>query len=66
MNDKSEESEAAPRSSPQTDPTNPVNQESVGDWVANEPAAERKNDEFGQTDRDRDEREAARSGGAGR
>jgi hypothetical protein len=45
-----------PPSSPQTDPTNPSNQEPTGDWVANEQAAERRNDEPGLTNRERQQR----------
>lgn len=45
-----------PRSAPATDPTNPHNQEPVGDWVANERAAERRNIEPGLTDADRQQR----------
>ncbi|MBY0228360.1 MAG: hypothetical protein K2W96_03675 [Gemmataceae bacterium] len=62
MDKAPEEREAAPRNSPQTDPTNPERQEAAGEWVAAERAAERKNDELGQTERDRAEREAARKG----
>lgn len=40
-----------PRGSPGTDPTNPHNQELTGDGVANEPTAERSNNEPGLTDR---------------
>ncbi len=49
--------DARPRPSPQTDPTNPWHQESVSEWVASERATERKQDEPGLTDRDREERE---------
>lgn len=42
--------------SPATDPTNPSNQEPVGDWVANERTSERRNNEPGLTDQDRKER----------
>jgi hypothetical protein len=49
--------DARPRPSPQTDPTNPYHQESVGEWVAAELATERKQDEPGLTDQDREERE---------
>jgi hypothetical protein len=42
--------------SPVTDPTNPFNQEPAGDWVANERAAERSNNEPGLTDLDRKQR----------
>lgn len=42
--------------SPATDPTNPHNQEPTGDWVANERAAERSNNEPGLTDPDRKQR----------
>jgi hypothetical protein len=41
---------ARPIATPGTDPTNPHNQESVGDWVAAERAAERHNAEPGLTD----------------
>jgi len=42
-----------PRSTPQTDPTNPYRQESVGVWVAAERTAVRRDDEPGLTDHDR-------------
>jgi hypothetical protein len=45
-----------PVGTPITDPTNPHNQEPVGDWVANERAAERKNNEPGLTDHERQQR----------
>lgn len=45
-----------PAASPATDPTNPYNQELTGDWVANERAAERSNNEPGLTDHDRKQR----------
>lgn len=45
-----------PITTPITDPTNPHNQEPVGDWVANERAAERRNNEPGLTDHDRQQR----------
>lgn len=45
-----------PSASPGTDPTNPHNQEPTGDWVANERAAERSNNEPGLTDHDRKQR----------
>jgi hypothetical protein len=48
--------ESAPRPSPQTDPTNPHHQEAAGVFVPNEQANERRLDEPGLTDRDRDER----------
>lgn len=38
---------------PASDQTNPHNQEPAGDWLANERAAERKNNEPGLTDEDR-------------
>lgn len=41
---------------PASDPTNPHNQEPAGDWVANERAAERKNNEPGLTDEERKRR----------
>jgi hypothetical protein len=41
---------------PATDPTNPHNQEPTGDWVANERAAERRNNEPGLTDEERKRR----------
>jgi len=44
------------RPSPQTDPTNPVNQESTGEWVAAENASENRENEPGLANRDRDER----------
>lgn len=43
-------------SSPASDPTNPHNQESTGDWVANERATERSNNEPGLTEHDRKKR----------
>jgi hypothetical protein len=49
-------SKAQPVAAPSTDPTNPHNQEPAGDWVANERAAERRNNEPGLTDRDRKQR----------
>jgi hypothetical protein len=48
--------DSGPRPSPQTDPTNPHRQEAAGVWVLNERANERRVDEVGLTDRDRDER----------
>ncbi|HTU23220.1 MAG TPA: hypothetical protein VMG10_34620 [Gemmataceae bacterium] len=45
-----------PRGAPGTDPTNPYNQEPTGDWVANQRAAERSNNEPGLTDHDRKQR----------
>ncbi len=45
-----------PITSPATDPTNPHNQEPAGDWVANERAAERRNNEPGLTDQERKQR----------
>lgn len=47
---------AQPLDSPITDPTNPHNQEPVGDWTANERAAERRNNEPGLTDEERKQR----------
>jgi hypothetical protein len=47
---------AQPIGSPTTDPTNPHNQEPVGDWTANERAAERRNNEPGLTDEERKQR----------
>ena len=44
--------------SPATDPTNPWHQEAAGIFAANEEANERRIDEPGLTNRDRDEREA--------
>jgi hypothetical protein len=44
------------RSSPQTDPTNPVTQESTGELTAPQRASERREAEPGLTDRDREER----------
>jgi len=52
-------SDAAPRSSPQTDPTNPTHQEAAGEWTAAERASERRKDEPGLTEGDRDERGAS-------
>jgi hypothetical protein len=54
---------APPWPSPQTDPTNPFRQESVGVFVPAERATERRIDEVGLTDRDRDERLGNISGG---
>ena len=45
-----------PIAAPATDPTNPHNQEPTGDWVANERAAERRNNEPGLTDEERKRR----------
>ena len=45
-----------PRPSPETDPTNPFHQEAAGVWLHNERANERRVDEVGLTDDDRDER----------
>ena len=45
-----------PTPAPGKDPTNPCNQESTGDWVAGERAAERRDPEPGVTDRDRQHR----------
>ena len=45
-----------PIATPITDPTNPHNQEPTGDWVANERAAERRNNEPGLTDNERQKR----------
>lgn len=42
--------------SPATDPTNPHNQEPTGDWVANEHASDRRNNEPGMTNREREGR----------
>jgi hypothetical protein len=41
---------------PNSDPTNPHNQEPVGDWIANERASERRNTEPGFTDEERKQR----------
>jgi hypothetical protein len=48
--------EAKPILTPGTDPTNPVTQESTGDWIAGEKAAERRNNEPGLTDGERQHR----------
>ena len=45
-----------PIAAPASDPTNPYNQEPAGDWVANERAAERRNNEPGLTDEERKRR----------
>jgi hypothetical protein len=45
-----------PVAAPASDPTNPHNQEPTGDWVANERAAERRNNEPGLTDEERKRR----------
>jgi hypothetical protein len=45
-----------PVAAPASDPTNPHNQEPAGDWVANERAAERRNNEPGLTDEERKRR----------
>lgn len=45
-----------PPASPGTDPTNPHNQEPVGDWIANERASDRRNTEPGMTEADRQRR----------
>lgn len=44
-----------PRASPQSDPTNPYRQESVGEWVSAERASERRTDQPGLGDREREE-----------
>ena len=49
--------ESVRRSSPQTDPTNPFRLESTG-RPASERESERRQDEPGLTDRDRQERDA--------
>jgi hypothetical protein len=49
--------ESVRRSSPQTDPTNPFRQESAGRWLPAERESERRQDEPGLTDRDRQERD---------
>jgi hypothetical protein len=46
----------APHAAPQTDPTNPHRQESVGEWARAEEENERRQAEPGLTDRDRQER----------
>jgi len=57
MNETEREMEQPePRPSPGTDPTNPFRQEAAGIWVPNERANERRSDEVGLTDRDREER----------
>ena len=45
-----------PMPAPNSDPTNPHNQEPVGDWIANERASERRNTEPGFTDEERKQR----------
>ncbi len=45
-----------PIAAPSSDPTNHHNQEPTGDWVAQERAAERRNNEPGLTDADRKQR----------
>jgi hypothetical protein len=54
--DESARKTTQPIATPITDPTNPHNQEPAGDWVANERAAERRNNEPGLTDHDRRQR----------
>jgi hypothetical protein len=49
-----------PKSSPDTDPTNPFHQEAVGEWVAAEHASERKIDEPGLTREEVGRRDASR------
>jgi hypothetical protein len=51
-----EQTDTAPKSSPQTDPTNPFHQEAVGAWARSEVVSVWKVDEPGLTDRDRQER----------
>jgi hypothetical protein len=51
--------ESAPRPSPQTDPTNPYRQESAGEWTRAEEENERRQDEPGLTDEDRQQRGSA-------
>jgi hypothetical protein len=48
---------SAPRPSPETDPTNPCRQETVGEWTAAEQNNERRQGEPGLTDEDRVARE---------
>jgi hypothetical protein len=45
-----------PPSAPTSDPTNPHNQEAAGDWVANSRASDRRNNEPGLANRDRQQR----------
>jgi hypothetical protein len=45
-----------PFTTPGTDPTNPVTQESVGEWVPHEQASERRFSEPGLTDQERQQR----------
>jgi len=53
---RGEEAPAQPVASPGTDPTNPQNQERTGDWIANEGASDRRNNEPGMTDAERKRR----------
>jgi hypothetical protein len=48
--------DTGPRSAPQTDPTNPYHEESVGNWTRAEEVSVWKVDEPGLVDRDRQER----------
>lgn len=43
-----------PRASPESDPTNPYRQEAVGEWVNAERASERRTDQPGLGDRERE------------
>jgi hypothetical protein len=54
--DTAESNKTQHTTSPASDPTNPYNQEPAGDWVANERATERSNNEPGLTDHDRKQR----------
>jgi hypothetical protein len=45
-----------PPLAPTSDPTNPHNQEEAGDWVANSRASDRRNNEPGLTNKDRQQR----------
>ena len=45
-----------PPLAPTTDPTNPHNQEATGDWVANSRSSDRRNNEPGLANKDRQQR----------
>lgn len=58
MNTPPETKKKESRFSPGTDPTNRYRQEAVGVFVPNEQSNERRQDEPGLTDRDRQQRDA--------
>jgi hypothetical protein len=54
--DQIERQSAKPPLAPTTDPTNPHNQEETGHWVASSRASDRRNNEPGLANRDRQQR----------